>query len=124
MKLIKFLLISAIFLANNGVSGQLTDISANKIADCIYKLEGGAKTKYPYGIKSINTFGNQEVARRICLNTIKNNYVRWVKTSKTNDFLNFLADKYCPPSCDKQGNLNWKKNINKMIDAESKKMFN
>jgi len=30
-------------------------------------------------------------------------------------FLDYLADKYCPPSVDKQGNINWKKNIHKLV---------
>ncbi len=116
----KFLLILGLLLANNALFGQISDVNANKLANIIYKIEGGANTKYPYGIKSIKTSN----PRQVCINTIKNTYVRWQNRGKTNEFLFFLADRYCPPSCDKQGNLNWKKNINKMVDAETKKMFN
>jgi hypothetical protein len=83
----------------------------DKIVKAIYIAEGGAKTKYPFGIKSINTNGDYNKAKRICENTVSNNWDRWVKAGKTNNYIDFLADRYCPPSCDKQGNLNWKKNI-------------
>lgn len=81
------------------------------LANGIYQIEGGSKTAYPYGIKSIKTNGNKAYARQICLNTIKNNYKRWIRAGKTNSFLNFLADKYCPIECDPKGNKNWKVNI-------------
>ena len=94
------------------------DINAERIADAIYVIEGGKKTKYPYGIKSINTKGNVIVARKICINTINNTHKRWIAANKPNDFLDFLADRYCPSTCDKQGNKNWKANIRKLIETK------
>lgn len=85
------------------------------VASAIYKLEGGSKTKYPYGIRSINTNGDVAKAKRICENTIKNNFARWNKTNKKIDFLDYLANVYCPSSADRQGNINWKKNIHKLV---------
>lgn len=124
INLIVFLLILSIFPCfskNNKDFEQISDIYANKIANIIYIIEGGDKTKYPYGIKSIDTGGNKEKARRICLNTIKNNYIRWQKAGLVNnnkkiDYLDFLADRYCPPSDDPIGNKNWKKNIKKLLN--------
>lgn len=123
MKKIVFSTIFTVFLLNNAVSGEITPINenyANKIADAIYIIEGGEKTKYPYGIKSIDTGGNKEKARRICLNTIRNQYIRWQQYGKTNDYLDSLADRYCPPSVDKQGNINWKKNIRAVLNKLNK----
>jgi hypothetical protein len=71
-------------------------------------------------VKSINTHGNKEFARRICLNTIKNNYLRWENSNKTNDFITFLGNRYCPPSDDKQGNINWIRNLKVMLANDDK----
>lgn len=88
---------------------------AEKIADAIYVIEGGKKTKYPYGIKSINTHGNVAKARRICINTVNNNYQRWLKSEQTLDFLDFLANRYCPPAADAVGNQRWRINIRNQL---------
>jgi hypothetical protein len=89
----------------------MPDTQAGQIADAIYKIEGGANTKFPYGIKSVKTSN----PRQVCLNTIKNNYIRWQKAGSKQNYLDFLANIYCPPSADKQGNQNWIKNIHAMI---------
>lgn len=88
----------------------------NKIVNSIYLLEGGDKTKYPYGVRSIDTKGNKERARQICSNTVSNHWIRWNNWGRTNEFLISLSDRYCPPSADKIGNQNWRKNIKKMVD--------
>lgn len=118
---IKFFLIFGLFLINNSIFAQITPISIDyrdKIVSGIYKIEGGAKTKYPFGIKSIDTGGDYAKAKRICENTVQNNYIRWQKAGKTNEFLFFLADRYCPQTVDKQGNTNWKKNIKIFVDPK------
>ena len=92
----------------------MTDYRANRIADAIYIVEGGSKTQYPYGIKSVKTSN----PRKVCINTVKNNYVRWQQKGARGSYLDFLADVYCPKSCDNQGNTNWKKNIHKLVKNE------
>src|SRR3990167_7108119 len=47
-----------------------------QIVNAIYKAEGGKKTRFPYGIKSVKCEGEKE-CRKICLNTVKNNRVRY-----------------------------------------------
>jgi hypothetical protein len=116
--MIKIFIFLFIFSLNINVFGAISDIYANKIANSIYLIEGGSKTAYPYGIKSINTNKNKQKARRICLNTIKNTYNRWQNSNKSDCFLNYLANRYCPPDADKVGNLNWKKNIHKLVDCK------
>lgn len=94
----------------------INDKYANSILNAIFVVEGGNKTKYPFGIKSIDTKGNKELAKRICLNTIKNNYLRWQADGKPEHcYLDYLANRYCPMSCDKVGNTNWKKNIHRLV---------
>lgn len=90
-----------------------SNLNADKIADAIYVIEGGKKTKYPYGIKSISTKGNRAKARQICINTIRNTHKRWIAANKPNNFLDYLADRYCPASVDRVGNKRWKVNIRK-----------
>jgi len=113
--MIRIYLILSLFSLNNLCFGEIKPISADyrdKIVKAIFIAEGGNKTKYPYGIKSIKTSN----PKKICENTVSNNYIRWQRAGKTNDFIIFLADKYCPQSVDYQGNINWKKNVKKLVD--------
>lgn len=122
--MLKSFLIFSLIILNNSLFGQIkvnntnstkiikiSENEANRIADAIFKVEGGNNTKYPYGIKSIKTNN----PRQTCLNTIKNNYIRWQLNGKKEDYLDFLANRYCPPEDDKQGNINWKKNIKRIL---------
>lgn len=106
----------AILMSVIAAAGQaLTDTEANRLADAIYVAEGGPKAKVPYGILSIKV-RDKTHARRICLNTIRNNYRRWTDGGKKGEFLDYLGDRYCPPSdCD--GNRNWKRNVRRILNA-------
>ncbi len=86
--------------------------SDSQIADAIYKAENSVK--YPYGIKSINTYGNKEYARKICLNTIRNNRKRFAKQTKYTNFIEFLGSRYCPTTIKSEYKLNknWVRNVN------------
>ena len=110
--LLAWIIAAIILLTMFSASGaEMSDSRANQIADAIYKIEGGANTKWPYGIKSIKTSN----PRQVCINTIKNNYSRWQKSGSSKPFLDYLADVYCPQSADFKGNQNWKANIHKLI---------
>lgn len=104
----------AILLSVVAAAGQaLNETEANRLADAIYVAEGGPKAKVPYGILSMKV-RDKTHARHICLNTIQNNYRRWINGGKKGDFLDFLADRYCPPS-DCAGNQNWKRNVRQIL---------
>ncbi len=106
----KFLLIIGLFvLGLSACAAPMPNAQANKYADAIKRVENS--TKYPYGIKSIDTKGNAAKARRICINTVKNNYIRWQNAGNQGEYVDFLANVYCPISADPVGNKNWKKNI-------------
>lgn len=94
-------------------------IDVERIADAIYLIEGGKKTKYPYGVKSVNTRGNKAKARNICINTIVNTHKRWIDDNKPIHFLDYLANRYCPPTVDRVGNRRWKTNIRKYVVIKS-----
>ena len=98
----------------NAAASQYKSIDpayAEKIVNAIYKVEGGAKTKHPYGILSVKT----KDPRRVCMNTVRNNYIRWQKAGSKGDYLDYLADVYCPKSADPVGNKNWHKNIHALV---------
>ncbi|KKL62975.1 hypothetical protein LCGC14_2179820 [marine sediment metagenome] len=46
-----------------------------------------------------------------CAATIVKNRKRWLKAGRPWDFITFLALRYCPPSADFQGHINWIKNV-------------
>jgi hypothetical protein len=118
------LIVFCILVAMAGCNAQgeeftnsvLTTNQVAKISSAIWKLEGGANTKFPYGIKSIDVKGDAPRAKRICENTIRNNFARWNKTKKHIDFLTYLANVYCPSAADPVGNRNWIRNIHKLTN--------
>ena len=75
--------------------------SDNEIVSAIGKAENSQK--YPYGIKSINTHSNKEYARQICLNSVRNGRMRWIKAGKPDDLIVFIGKRYSPP----RENPNW-----------------
>ena len=90
----------------------------SNVVAAIYKAEGGANTRYPYGIKSVDCGGDVSKARKICFNTVRNNYIRWQAAGKTNDFIQFLGARYCPIGAkDDPRNLNsnWVRNVKKIL---------
>jgi hypothetical protein len=111
LKALPFLVLGGFMLMGGcRVEGEtLSDVKANQIADAIFKLENSKK--YPYGIKSVKTSN----PRKICLNTINNNWARWQSSKSKEDFLTFLASKYCPQKCDPIGHKNWVKNIHALV---------
>lgn len=97
-------LYSIIFLVMLFLSSEARateSINIDKLATAIYHAENSVK--YPYGIKSIPTYGNKEYARKICLNSIRNAQKRWIKAGMPEDFIVFMGRRYSPPNI----NPNW-----------------
>ena len=85
-----------------------------KITNSIFIIEGRTNTKYLYEIKSVKYKNNKE-AREICVRTVRNNYVRWVKSGQTNKYFEFLGNRFCPVPGDKTDlNKNWVNNLRKV----------
>ena len=74
-----------------------------RIAYAIRRAEG----VWTYGVKTVSVKTEAE-ARQVCLNTIRHAWKDW---NGKGSFINFFADRYCPPSDDPQGNINWKRNV-------------
>lgn len=82
-----------------------------RMADAIWIAEGGSKTRWPYGVKSVKVSSVAE-ARRVTVNSVRNNWVRWHAAGKPEPFVQFMARRWCPPSADPVGHRNWVKNVN------------
>ena len=95
---------------------------SNRLADAIFIAEGGLtnKCQYLYGIRSVH-YKDASEARRICLNTINNNKVRFYKQDKYEDYLSFLASRYCPVGCDNDTGTNkfWERNVRSIYLKEA-----
>lgn len=86
---------------------------SEEIANAIYRAEGGHRAVKPYGILTVKCSSEKE-CRRVCLNTIENNFTRWQLAGSRGDFLEFLASRYAPiGACnDPHGlNRNWLNNV-------------
>ena len=93
-------------------AAEIDDI---KLCDAIFKAEGGAKAQYLYGIRSVK-YKDEAEARKICLNTIRNNKKRYADYGykKYDTYLEFLASRYCPVNAENDPtglNHNWIKNV-------------
>ena len=97
------------------LAAPLSDAELARIANAIKRIENS--TKYPYGVKSIDTKGDEAYARKITINSIRNNWSRYEKSGSTNYFGDFMADRWCPAKADPQGNINWKKNFRALVGA-------
>jgi hypothetical protein len=102
MKLFLFLAVAALPL-----HAALPQREADRIVAAIYRAEG---PRHPYGILSVRVT-SREQARRVCLRTVQNTHGRWIRAGRPGRFLDFLADRYCPPSVDPVGNANWRRNV-------------
>lgn len=88
------------------------DIYFNKVADAIFRAEGGYKTKHPYGI--LKKY-KKTSPRQACLNTIRSKYLAWksIEGPKA-PFLEYLASKYAPIGVANDPtnlNKNWLNNV-------------
>ena len=78
----------------------------NPFADAVRRSEG----VWWYGVNV--TVKTEAEARQVCLNTLRHAWADW---NGQGNFINFAADRYCPPQCDRKGNLNWKRNVRLML---------
>lgn len=86
-------------------------IDVNRLANAIYKAEGGAKTRHPYGILAKYKHTSP---RQACINTINSAIRRYNKSNLRSDFIVYLSKTYCPIGAknDPTGlNVNWVKNV-------------
>lgn len=88
-------------------------IDANRLADAIYKAEGGASTNWPYGI--LKRY-KHTTPRQACLNTIRSKHKAWVAQGSKGDFIAYLGSKYAPIGADNDPtglNAHWVGNVSR-----------
>ena len=107
-------ILALLFLFSKAQAQEYTD---EQIANAIYKAENSKE--YPYGVKSINTRSNKEYARKICLNTIRNQRIRHAQHKCKSDFISCLGNRYCPPNAHKL-NRYWVKNVKYWLNQSKK----
>ena len=114
MKTLYIFLIASILLLS-GCQDPIwaKEYTNEQIANAIYWAEGGAKAKVPYGILSVKVKDEAE-ARRVCINTIRNNRIRFTQQTKYKDFIEFLGSRYCPVSAHKLNRF-WVGNVKKFL---------
>lgn len=100
-----------------------SEYTDEQIVNAIYKAEGGANAKYPYGIRSVECDTRSECLK-VCRTTVKRNRQRFAEYGQKSfpDFLSFLASRYAPIGAGndpKKLNQNWLKNV-KYFLARSK----
>jgi hypothetical protein len=87
-------------------------LEIDKLANAIYKAEGGENTRHPYGILAKY---KTTTPRQACINTINSNLKRFNKDSFTDyEFIEYMSKSYCPIGAknDPTGlNKNWVKNV-------------
>ena len=120
--------------------------TVNRIADAIFRAEGGSKTKWPYGVISVSSSS----PRHVCINTINHAWYDFegeqivtvvgvsshtsgkslIKIPTHADtltpvavslpFIQFLGRRYCPPSVDEKGYEHWTNNCWRILQKENK----
>lgn len=82
-----------------------------RLADAIYKAEGGANTSHPYGILA---HYRHTTARQACINTCKHRYQDWIQHGERGDYLHYLSTVYAPIGAGNDPdnlNRNWEINV-------------
>ena len=74
-----------------------------EIADAVFKSEGGMKAQYWYGIRSVK-YDSLKEARKICLNTIRNQRKRHSRHNCELTYLECLHNRYAPPNVNNDPN--------------------
>ena len=97
------------------------NIDSGKLANAIYRAEGGTKTKYPYGIFKKYKY---TTPRRACINTIDHAKRDW---DGKGDFIEFLGSRYAPIGAKNDPtnlNKNWVKNVKYFYGTNAKELKN
>ena len=81
-------------------------ITLDQVVTAIYRVENS--TTHPYGIMTHYVHTSPKQA---CMNTVLHAARDYHMVNVDKKFIYYLANRYCPPSTDKQGNLNWKANM-------------
>jgi hypothetical protein len=97
-------------------AARLPEPVAWQYVNAIYRIEGGDKTRHPYGV--LGKFTNP---RQVCYNTVQNTHTRWLKAGQPGAFNAYLAQRYCPVGASNDPhnlNANWLTNLNQVLKTK------
>ena len=89
---------------------MLTTTQTLLLVHAIFIAEGGTNTHHAYGI--IPHYAHT-TPRQACINTVQHFAITHPNLS-FKAFVEQLADIYCPMASDKEGNINWKHNVERI----------
>ncbi len=102
--------------------GLIDGYTLNEWANAVHKAEGNDN----YGIVSIKCRKGEE-CRRICKNTVRNNYRRWKEAGQNIAFVRFLGNRFAPVGTSTRPikndpnnlNVNWIRNVKYWLEHEA-----
>lgn len=118
----KLILALATLVGTSCVASGMSDAEVERLADAIFRAEGGKKAKVSHGILSVPV-KNAAHARQVCKRTIRNTWDRWTLAGKPGDFVEFLGRRYAPIGAknDPKGlNCNWIRNVKNRLNVRSR----
>ena len=89
-------------------------VNKEALCDAIYKAEGGANTKHPYGIMQKY---KHTTPRQACINTVTSAMKRYEVQGAKEEFIAFLGKTYAPVGADNDPrglNVNWVPNVRRL----------
>ena len=90
-----------------------------RLADAIYRAEGGRASVVPYGILS-EPCDTPEKCRMICVLSIRANQWRYLEAAgQIDDFIKFMGLRYAPPQAHPLNKL-WAKNVTHLYYKNNK----
>jgi hypothetical protein len=108
--------LSVLLLSQIVACSKPETLNYEKLATAIYWSEGGDRTHYPYGIKSVSCETKDE-CRLKCLESIRNNEKRFARHGGkgVENFIRFMSRRYV--YCDFgecQARIDWQKNVKRI----------
>lgn len=99
-----------VLLVSGCNEAMASEVDAERYCKAIYIIEGGAKTKHPYGILAKY---KTTTPKQACINTVKHKYRDWVAKGQQGAFTAYLGSKYCPIGSDTDNGTckNWVPNL-------------
>src|SRR3990167_6591805 len=116
-----FLASTALFWACSvGVArADQVPINLDRLADSVWKAEGGEKASVPYGL-IYSGWCKQEPGwcRYYASEIVSIKYAQWVRHGRPGEFIDYLGASYCPPSAHPL-NAHWTRNVKRFYKKAS-----
>lgn len=119
-RILRSMLMTAILIFSTNIEAAvptLSETNVDKIVHAIYICEGGDKTNWPFGIKSVDTKKEKDykkryaIAKKNCKWLVREAYRNWSNRGRKGSFWDYLGNTYCPAKSDVIGNKNLRRNL-------------